>query len=717
MAEGRGRGDVKLRRLRGMGITEIACRGRQEVSKWLDRTGLGWRDRGRPAPAGGGRAELDPRRFFEGAVSAETPGLVTACTPDAHDRAVALAAAVRHGRFRLLGYPTLSFGDRVDWHLDPVSGVRAAAAHWSRLDPLDRTRVGDSKVVWELNRHQWMVALAQAYRLTGDETYCEAFVGYVRQWIAANPRGQGINWASSLEVALRLISWSWALFLFRGSARLSPAFVAAMVEGIGEHAAHVERYLSHYFSPNTHLTGEALGLLYAGVVFPECRRAQRWRQQSMQILIEQSGRQIFDDGVYFEQSTCYQRYTAEIYLHAMILAARNGLVFPQTLSTRIQSLLDFLLWVRNPDGSMPAIGDADGGWLLPLTTRAPDDLRGIFSTAAAWFGRSDYAWAAGGSPTPETLWLLGRPGLEAFQALEASAPESAPSRLFAHGGHAVMRTSWRRDAHQLIFDVGPLGDLGHGHADLLSVQCAVFGASCLVDAGTYCYTADPGWRDFFRSSAAHSTVTLDGLSQAVPSGPFGWRARPRARLRRWQSTDALDFVDAEHAAYRRLADPVVHRRRILFVKPRYWIIVDDLEGAAEHRLDLRFQFAPMEVSVDPTLCARAHRPDGRGLLVRPLSTVPLKGEVREGEVDPREGWISADYGQRRPAPMLVYSAVTRLPSRIVTLLLPTEDISAPAPGVSLVLDGGSTPVGLVFEETREQVRFSDGFVSICTDDR
>src|SRR5207253_1361162 len=286
------------------------------------------------------------------------------------------------------------------------------------------------------------------------------------------------------------------------------------------------------------------------------------------------------------------------------------------------------------------------------------------------FGRSDYAWAAGGSPTPETLWLLGRPGLEAFQALEASAPESAPSRLFAHGGHAVMRTSWRRDAHQLIFDVGPLGDLGHGHADLLSVQCAVFGASCLVDAGTYCYTADPGWRDFFRSSAAHSTVTLDGLSQAVPSGPFGWRARPRARLRRWQSTDALDFVDAEHAAYRRLADPVVHRRRILFVKPRYWIIVDDLEGAAEHRLDLRFQFAPVEVSVDPTLCARAHRPDARGLLVRPLSTVPLKGEVREGEVDPREGWISPDYGQRRPAPMLVYSAVTRLPNRIVTLLLP-----------------------------------------------
>ena len=275
-----------------------------------------------------------------------------------------------------------------------------------------------------------------------------------------------------------------------------------------------------------------------------------------------------------------------------------------------------------------------------------------------------------------------------------------------------MRTGWASDAHHLIFDVGPLGNCGHGHADLLSVQCAVFGAPCLVDAGTYCYTADPGWRDFFRSATAHSTVTVDGLGQAVPAGPFDWQVRPGARLRRWRSTEAFDFADAEHAAYRRLADPVVHRRRVLFVKPRYWVAVDDLEGAAEHRLDLRFQFAPMEVSVDPTLWARACRPDGRGLLVRPFAMVPLKAEVREGEVDPPQGWVSPDYGQRRPAPVLVYSAVTRLPLRIVTLLLPVADIAAPPPGVSFLLEGCSMPVGLAFDETREQVRFGDELVSI-----
>ena len=93
-----------------------------------------------------------------------------------------------------------------------------------------------------------------------------------------------------------------------------------------------------------------------------------------------------------------------------------------------------------------------------------------------------------------------------------------------------MRSGWNADAHQLIADVGPLGcptSSGHGHADLLSVQCAVFGEPCLVDAGTYCYTPEPRWRDYFRGTAAHSTVRVDGLDQAEPAGPFRWRQRPR----------------------------------------------------------------------------------------------------------------------------------------------------------------------------------------------
>lgn len=728
---------MRLRRLLRMGIRELVCRSRQEASKWLGRVFMAGRTASWPPtivgkmapgpalapiharvragdPDGAARLLLDqfqvtsPSRFFEGATSEETPALFAEHMAGASDQTITAADAICQKRFNLLGYRGLFFGDPPDWHLDPISGRRAPFMHWSQLNPLDPDAVGDHKVVWELNRHQWLIHLGQAYRLTGDERYAGMSARYVREWMWANPPGMGINWASSLEVALRLIAWCWALVLLRRSEALSPSLFIDMLTGIWAHATHIERYLSYYSSPNTHLTGEALGLFYAGVMFPELRSARRWRELGTHILIEQSERQVSPEGVYFEQSTCYQRYTVEIYLQFLIMAARTGVPIPTAVGEQLQRMLDFLLSICRPDGSVPQIGDADGGWLLPLATREPGDLRGVFSTAAAFFSRSDYAWAAG-SLAPETLWLLAADGLKAFAALHRAPPATGPSRLFAaKGGYAVMRSGWEAHAHHLIFDVGPLGcpiSGGHGHADLLSIQCSVFGRPYLVDAGTSGYTRDPEWRDFFRGTTAHSTVVVDSVGQAVPAGPFAWEGRPQARLRRWLSTPAFDFADADHGAYRRLPDPVVHRRRVLFVKPRYWVVVDDLEGAAKHRVELRFQFAPMQVTADPALWAQARGPEGHGLLIRPFATVPLEADIIEGALAPIQGWIAPDYGQRRPAPLLLYWVVAKLPLRILTLLLPIECPLASPPAISALAADGPGPVGLVFESSQERVRF------------
>src|SRR5262249_40210593 len=177
------------------------------------------------------------------------------------------------------------------------------------------------------------------------------FGTYVRDWMRANQHGLGINWVSSLEAAFRLIAWSWAVVLFQRSPVLSPELFVRMLGHIDAHASHVRRYLSTYFSPNTHLLGEALGLFYAGTLFLELRASEEWREIGRRILEEESARQILDDGVHFELSTWYQRYTVEIYLHYAILAARNGVpVAPRSVG-RVARMLDFLLAGRRPAGS------------------------------------------------------------------------------------------------------------------------------------------------------------------------------------------------------------------------------------------------------------------------------------------------------------------------------------------------------------------------------
>lgn len=725
LAERRDRGG--LRRIRDMRFAEVAYLGWQEASKWLERVApielpahpeeLLRRhapELADPAEAIRIIREVAPRRFFAGVAHTGTRDALTARLPKHAAELLASADALVKRHFDLLGYKTLWFGDPIDWHFDPLLARRAPLVPWSMLDPADADAVGDSRLVWELNRHQWLVRLAQTRVVTGDERYAETCVRAIDAWIEANPPGVGVNWASNVEVSLRMMSWCWTLMLLRDSAAVTPAWAHKVLASIWLHATHVRRYLSYYCSKSTDLTREALGLFYASTLFPEFRDAERWREVAVRTLIAESEAQVCGDGVHFEQSTCYHRYSVDTYLHFLLLAERNGIEIPEHVRDRMRQMVEFLLSIRQSDGTIPAIGDDDGGTLLPLTDRSTADSRGMFAVAAAIFNRRDFVWASDGL-TPEVFWLMGPDGGCIFDRISPAPPANDASRVFPSGGYAVMRSGWDPESHQAIVDIGPIGcpvSGAHGHADLLSIQCSIFGEPCLVDAGTCSYTGEPQWRDFFRSTAAHSTVMVDGVSQAEPEGPFGWRRQPRVRLREWHSTPEFDFLDAEHDGYLTLEDPVVHRRRVIFVKPGYWILVDDLSGAARHQVDLAFQFGALDVTLGTHPWARAQTPNGHVLWVSPFPSAAAHPSLRSGELAPPRGWISREYGQRHPAPMLIYSFAVALPWRIVTLLLPDRQGMATPPAVRAIYDDTGHPTGLAFDRPRRVVRFDDQAVSV-----
>ena len=670
---------MKLGQLRRMGLAELSERSRQQVLKWLDRvSAIGQRGADAFDARSVARFQAEsPARFFAGADARaiwRATGVGEACTRIVGRGRSRLRRAVRSAR---LSRPLFRRPDR----LAPRSGVRAVARRSCTGAVSTRSMlpvVGDSKVVWELNRHQWLVQLGQAYRLTGDERYAEVFADRAARWMAANRRGMGINWASSLEAALRLIAWCWALDLFRGSPALTPELVAEMLRWMAIHAAHVERYLSYYFSPNTHLTGEALGPVLRRRPAPRARAGRRaGATLGRRILVEQSDRQVH------RRRRVLRAVHLLPALHGGDLPplpdarrAQRAWRCPPVVAERVQRMLDFLLSVRRPDGSMPQIGDSDGGWLLPLEPRTADDLRGVFSTAAALFERADYAWAAGGTDARDALAAGRGRRSRRSSALDAARRPARRLACLRDGGYVVMRNGWATDAHQLIFDVGPLGcphSGGHGHADLLSVQCAAFGEPYLVDAGTGSYAADRPGADFFRSSAAHSTVVVDGIGPGAARRAVLLARRGRsARLRRWVSSEAYDLADAEHDAYRPLADPVVHRRRVLFVKPRYWVVVDDLDGSAEHRVELGFQFAPVErgARIASRGCARRGTA-GTRLGGRPpaSSGADSRGRSSKAGTQPaaRVALAESTAGDGRPRRARAYAVGRpRFPIRIVT---------------------------------------------------
>jgi uncharacterized heparinase superfamily protein len=683
----------KLKKLRGRSPQELRVRAKQEWAKLSERflhpgriemSDAGLLRELRPSARNGvqdGATELVADRISKFAVQAFFPQFSQRAEIReimekrfAAERIGIIARAERiiHGRFDLLGLTDLNFGEPIDWRAEPTSKKSSPLSHWSQIDYLNPEVTGDKKVTWELNRHQFLVTLGQAYLVTGDERYAENFVALVSSWIDANPLKRGINWVSSLELAFRAVSWLWSLNLFASSERLSSPFILRMLKQLVAHGHHIESYLSRYFSPNTHLTGEALGLFYLGIALPELRCAGAWRELGLSILIEQLPVQVRSDGVYFEQSTYYHRYTTDFYLHLVALAQASDVDLPDEVRQKLSLLLDHLMWITRPDGTSPLIGDDDGGRLLVLGTRALNDFRDTLATGAALLRRSDWKFVAGDAAV-ETLWLLGPSGLAEYDNLEPEPPLET-AHAFDLSGYFVMRDGWTNQSGYALVNCGPLGapiSAGHSHADALSFEFAANGKSWLIDPGTFVYTGDRDARTEFRTTAAHNTVTVDGQPQSVPDGPFSWGAGARATAESFIPEADWVFFKGAHDGYQRLDNPVTHTRAIFFVKsdhgfglPAYFFIHDRFDASGIHRYALRFHFPPTCSLAARKNQVRATDSGGDELLIQAYGSSARRVEVEEG-------WSSRCYGSREQSPVAVIEADGVGPQEFVTIIIPT----------------------------------------------
>jgi len=496
------------------------------------------------------------------------PDLGESLGGDCSEQLVDLADQIQRHQFPVLAL-TIHTGPDIRWRRDYLRGIETGLAYFRRIPYLDTARAGDHKTIWELNRHQHLVVLAQAWLMAGDTRRLDEIRGQLESWIAANPFHRGTNWASALEVAFRALAWIWVYHLV--GCQLPSEFRIRWLHVLYLHGCHLANNLSFYFSPNNHLVGEALALHALGLFFAGHSRAAKWEQLGARVTREQMNLQIRADGSSFEQSTYYQVYLLDMFsLHAML--ARPG---PEYLA-KLEQMAGYLDAVTGPSGLAPMLGDDDGGQ-LPLPGLKPP--RG----AGKW-----------------------------------------ESRFFPDAGIAVMTCG----ATHAIVDAGPFGALhsGHSHSDTLSIIVRSGDEEILIDPGTYTYTGDPEWRDWFRSSAAHNTIRIDGRDQGVMAGPFRWTHQPEVIILDWQTNSERDILDAQcrYAGF-------THRRRVEFQKPGVFLIVDHISKdhidgpPGEHDIEQFWHLG--------------------SLAARPKLVLPDDAELTQS-------WRSTTFGEKHPSPML-----------------------------------------------------------------
>jgi hypothetical protein len=585
------------------------------------------------------------------------------------EKTIQSALAICDHRFRVFSYPEVQCGPEIPWRRDLVHRVDSSLEHHSRIATLDFRSVGDSKIVWEMSRFQHFFTLCEAYLLTDDDRFAEECLTQLEDWSNQNPYLRGINWASSLEVAFRSWSLLWVLYFLIGSYSLTGERIGGITEALRRNAQFIRENLSTYFAPNTHLIGEGFTLFVTGLLFPELRGAKEWRDLGQSVLIEEMLRQVREDGSHIEQSTFYHRYAIEFFLAAAILADRNRILFPPGYKKRLEKMVEYMVYTALPSGLHPSLGDSDGGRLIPFGIFNAEDHRPILSTAAIYFHNGELAVL--GDLHEQSLWLLGPQAASQYASMHRVVPDVA-SRTFPDAGIVTMRSDWNSSAKFLLFDAGVQGPplSGHGHADALSFVCSAQGNDWLVDPGTFVYSSAREWRDFFRSTPAHNTIAVDQQDQAVKIDWFKWRELPEVMLEKSISLSAIDYAIASHNGYERLAQPVMHRRHIAFVKPDYWFITDELSGHGQHRIEIFFHFA-METTLarlgDGWLATKG---DGQFLLVPQAQGVQFR--IVAGEISPIQGWYSKDYGHREAASVLVGEINAAMPAYFRWLLMPVE---------------------------------------------
>jgi hypothetical protein len=510
------------------------------------------------------------------------------------------------------------FGPVIDWNFDVTT------ARGSTYNP-------NNEWTWQLNRHPHWGTLSRAYRDTGDEKYAREFVAQMTQWVRDCPlpedaaNGARSAWRT-IETGIRSsgILWEcWTRFLL--SPEMTDEALVTFTKSIAEHALHL---MAHHTSGNW-LTMEGNGLFTVGVMLPEFKDAQKWRDTAIKWLYDEMNIQVYPDGVQVELSSGYHHVSLSNFLGAYKVANLNGVGVPDDYLNRLQKMYEFDVYAAAPDRRIPGVQDGDY-----------HDVRGTLREASGLFpDRADFKWYA----------TDGKEG----------APPEKTSHAFDYAGYYCMRSGWEPDANYMLFDAGPFG-YGHQHEDKLNLIGYAYGKRVLVDPGNYQYESSK-WRQYFIDSPSHNVVMVDGQPQRRRGAADRSTYVTKEPLTNpWVSNADYDYVEGVFDAPfgGQVGTGVSHTRRVLFIKPDLWVVLDALNAkdGKSHTYDALFHFDAAVTPDAAGLKVFSANADAPNLAIAARLDPGLSLAIVEGRQNPVQGWLPASgISAVRPAPVAVFT--------------------------------------------------------------
>src|SRR5690554_1568235 len=487
--------------------------------------------------------------------------------------------------------------------------------------------VPDMEWVWQLNRMSFWESMGRAYWQTGDEKYAREWAAQLIDWTLKNPNDEEHKYAwRSIEAGIRGYRWTGIFQRFIDSPSFNPEVLVAFLNSCYDHAEYL---MTKYTTRSNWGLMEAEGMAFIAMTFPEFADAEKWRNEAFRRLNNEINIQVYPDGHQRELAMGYHLGCIGWFMRTYELARLNGIedAFPVSYLDRIEKMCEVPLKLGLPNGTNVQCGDAWEG--------SPGQHKRRFLEWADFYEREDFMYLA-------------------TDGQEGNQPDST-AYAFPYSGLYSMRSGWNEDAICMVLKCGPDGG-AHSQPDNGTFDVYAGGRNLMPDAGSYIYSGNPEGRAWFRQTKVHQTLTLDGLNSKYD---------PQLLL--WQPGDSLDILVVENGSY----DNLSHRRAILFIDNKFFVVIDEAIGHATGNVAIHFQLAPNisgpvynrnEFSVTST------HPDGWNVHVRAQKQSGL-------DLEEEEGWVSYVYTKKEKRPAFGFHLQKENENknlRFITLVAPFE---------------------------------------------
>jgi hypothetical protein len=550
------------------------------------------------------------------------PGLASLAqlSPEELAPVLARAEAVRARRFTHLGR-TLEFRDRIDWQ--PAD----ASAQWAvALNALDE-----------------FVALGIAGFLapTGEtkREWYEHGASLVGEWIATMPK-TGIGWGCP-ALARRIPNLIYGYVLFSAELRDDAERRRVLVDSLYEQAAALAAVIAAGGTdPSRMLAGRALYL--AGRFFDGIE-ARGWLEKSTNLLWTQLREQVHEDGGHHARNVSVHAEMLASYLEVLAVHKAANDDVPIWARKRIKGMADYLARLLHPDQEPVLL---QGGALC--TTPTPRELLAVAAVLLHEPGLALPGELTGVWPS----LLLGDSARRVHAHLERRSRTVEPRGLRRSGFYVLPGDM----GDVMIVDGGTPTPDGAGGA--LGYELSVGGLRLVVGSGS-ALEAPSQLAAHLRSAQAHNVISVDGAGQ-VANGRL-----PVVSDVQWTVQDRVVAFTGTQDGFAHLAANLrlEHRRRVLCLPGRFWIVCDELLGSGEHTVESFVHFHPetiIEGSCSDRFAFRAAR--SLASTVQIVTAGAHEARVARGVdgTDPL-GWYRPGLGAPVSAPVLTFAAAGRLP--------------------------------------------------------